>query len=41
MKVVEAFYCVQEKKKYEVGDTYTGKRKDLGDRLARTKNKKK
>jgi len=29
MKVVNAFYCTQEKKSYKVGDDYTGKRKEL------------
>lgn len=30
MKVKAQFYCTQEKKSYVPGDTYTGKRKDLG-----------
>jgi len=28
-KVKTGFHCVQENKTYNVGDTYTGKRKDL------------
>ena len=30
MKVKISFYCIKEKKSYNVGDKYTGKRKDLG-----------
>lgn len=40
MKVLKGFYCVEEKKTYSIGDTYTGKRKDLGDRLEAPKKKK-
>lgn len=29
MKVVKAFYCIQEKKTYREGDKYTGLRTDL------------
>lgn len=29
MKVKKAFFCIQEKKVYNVGDQYTGERKDL------------
>lgn len=29
MKVAIGFFCVQEKKNYKEGDTYTGNRKDL------------
>lgn len=39
MKVLKGFYCSQEKKTYSIGDTYTGKRKDLGDRLEAPKKK--
>ena len=45
MKVKKGFFCIQEKKTYKEGDTYTGKRKDLKDNVAyknaapKTKNK--
>ena len=29
MKVIKPFYCTQEKKAYNLGDDYKGKRKDL------------
>lgn len=39
-KVLKGFYCTQEKKSYSVGDEYTGKRTDLGDRVEAPKKKK-
>lgn len=36
-KVKKRFYCSQEKKKYNVGDDYNGKRTDLGDYLEKDK----
>ncbi len=41
MKVKKEFYCIQEKKSYKEGDTYTGKRKDLGAFLETGKKNKK
>ena len=35
MKVTKDFYCRKENKKYLKGDTYKGKRKDLGDYLTK------
>jgi hypothetical protein len=29
MKVLKQFFCIQEQKTYKLGDSYTGKRKDL------------
>jgi hypothetical protein len=29
MKVKKQFFCIQERKTYNIGDEYTGKRKDL------------
>jgi len=39
-KVKIGFYCIQEKKTYRVGDTYTGKRTDLGHLLEEDKRRK-
>jgi len=39
MKVVHTFFCTVEKKTYKVGDTYTGKRKDIGSFLEAPKKK--
>lgn len=33
MKVIKHFFCIQEKKLYEVGDNYTGSRTDLAGHL--------
>ena len=41
MKVIKAFYCIQEKKTYKVGDEYTSKRKDIKEYLEQTKQKAK
>jgi hypothetical protein len=37
MKVIKHFYCTQEKKVYEVGNTYTGKRTDISNYLEEIK----
>ena len=38
-RVIKAFFCIQEKKSYKVGDVYTGKRKDLSHLLEDKKRK--
>ncbi len=35
-KVKKAFFCIEDKKSYKVGDTYNGKRTDLKDYLIET-----
>lgn len=39
MKVIKEFYCTQENKRYLVGSTYTGERKDLSEYLKATEKK--
>lgn len=41
MKVIKPFYCSQEKKSYEVGNTYTGTRKDISEYLEEIKEESK